>query len=178
LCDITQPGGYCTVFNCEPGSCPEDSACINFGSTLSSVGSGECSLGQGTSPYQRSFCMASCASDGDCRGGYSCLNLKGDVPNVLGAELAEPSGDGKVCAVTPHQAPELTAGTSGGGGTIGVETGVCHGFNGGASSGGASGGGSSGGGTSSGGASNAGAAGDAGAAFDAGAAGDAGARDH
>ncbi len=37
LCDVTQPGGYCTTFNCEPGSCPEDSVCVNFGTTLSPV---------------------------------------------------------------------------------------------------------------------------------------------
>ena len=161
LCDITQPGGYCTIFNCEPGTCPEDSVCINFGSSLSSVGSGECSVSQGTSPYQRSFCMATCGSNGDCRGGYSCLSLKGDVPNALGAVLVD-SGDGKVCVVAPHDAPSLavaetggTAGESAGAGVDsageggesastagtagykGVETGVCDGYNGGGSSGGA-----------------------------------------
>ena len=36
LCDITQPGGYCTVFNCEPNSCPEDeSLCVQFGAVRS-----------------------------------------------------------------------------------------------------------------------------------------------
>ncbi|MES1175423.1 MAG: hypothetical protein ABUL62_13965 [Myxococcales bacterium] len=143
LCDITQPGGYCTVFNCEPYTCPEDSACINFGSTLSSVAPALCSPGQGTSPYQRSFCMAKCGSDGDCRGGYSCLNLKGDVPNVLGAVLVEYAGDGKVCAVSPHQAPELAASNGGGAGYVGVDTAVCDGYTGGATSGGASAGGAS-----------------------------------
>src|SRR6188768_1286101 len=37
LCDVTQPGGYCTKFNCEPGGCPDDSVCVNFGTTLSPV---------------------------------------------------------------------------------------------------------------------------------------------
>ena len=37
LCDITQPGGYCTVFNCEPDTCPEESACIAFGASLSTA---------------------------------------------------------------------------------------------------------------------------------------------
>src|SRR5882724_11446216 len=83
LCDITEPGGYCTVFNCEPDSCPDDAACINFGATLSVSESDPatqtnvvlpgCTASQGNSPYQRSFCMASCASDGDCRGGYRCV---------------------------------------------------------------------------------------------------------
>src|SRR5258705_13828561 len=28
LCDPTQPGGYCTVFNCEPDRCPDESVCV------------------------------------------------------------------------------------------------------------------------------------------------------
>ncbi|MEO6598522.1 MAG: hypothetical protein ABIQ16_01525 [Polyangiaceae bacterium] len=153
LCDITQPGGYCTVFNCEPGTCPADSVCINFGTTSSSVAP-VCAPSQGNSPYQRSFCMATCGSDGDCRGlPYVCKDLSGapDKPtNSLGAVLAEYSGDGKVCVVNPAAAPSLAAGgTAGAGGLagsagksfVGVDTGVCTGFNGGASSGGASNGG-------------------------------------
>ncbi len=103
LCDITQPGGYCTIFNCEPGTCPEDSVCINFGTSLSTVD--RCTPSQGNSPYQRSFCMASCGSDGDCRGGYKCLDLSGALDkdgkptNQVGAVLAENSGSGKVCSV-------------------------------------------------------------------------------
>ncbi len=146
LCDITQPGGYCTVFNCEPGTCPEDSQCINFGTTLSAVPEGVCSPSQANSPYQRSFCMASCGSNGDCRGGYECRSLKGDPahPNPLGAVLAEWSGDGMVCVVPWHDAPtELGAG--GAGGYVGVSTGVCTGYTGGAESGGASNAGQGGG---------------------------------
>ncbi|MFW5740185.1 MAG: hypothetical protein ACOC1F_07450, partial [Myxococcota bacterium] len=30
LCDTTQPGGYCTVFNCEPDMCPEEAQCVAF----------------------------------------------------------------------------------------------------------------------------------------------------
>jgi hypothetical protein len=29
-CDLSQPGGYCTVVGCGPRSCPEDSACIRY----------------------------------------------------------------------------------------------------------------------------------------------------
>ncbi|MET0791494.1 MAG: hypothetical protein ABW061_08225 [Polyangiaceae bacterium] len=119
LCDITQPGGYCTIFNCEPDTCPEDSACINFGTNLSPVGmSGECSPSQGNSPYQRSFCMASCGSDSDCRAGYACRDL--NAPNPLGAVLAEYSKSGKVCIVPWHDPPAET-------GDGGVSTAVCTG---------------------------------------------------
>lgn len=117
LCDITQPGGYCTVFNCEPGTCPADSVCINFGTSLSAVPG--CTPSQGNSPYQRSFCMAKCGSDGDCRGGYVCRDLggtpgpDGKPSNLLGAVLAESSGSGKVCTVSGPDAPPLTTYDSG-----------------------------------------------------------------
>ena len=99
LCDITQPGGYCTVFNCEPGSCPKDSDCVNFGTSLSV--STLCAPSQGVSPYERSFCMATCESDSDCRGGYKCLS----VVKELRAVLAEHATDAKVCAVAPNPSP-------------------------------------------------------------------------
>ena len=98
LCDITQPGGYCTVFNCSAGTCPADSLCLNFGTSLSPVDG--CATSSGTSPYQRSFCMATCSSNGDCRGGYACKSA-----GQLGAVLAETSRSGSVCAVEPKGAP-------------------------------------------------------------------------
>ena len=103
LCDITEPGGYCTVFNCEPDSCPDSAACVNFGSTLSSVVDPNdpskpidpaCTLGQGNSPYQRSFCLANCESDSDCRGGYRCI----DPAAVDGVEV-DMTRSSHVCAV-------------------------------------------------------------------------------
>jgi len=102
LCDVTQPDGYCTKFNCEPGSCPEDSVCVNFGTTLSIIDEyeGSCTPSQGNSPYKRSFCMANCSSNSDCRPDYECL-AAGD----LNAVLAEYSSDQRVCGVRPKQEP-------------------------------------------------------------------------
>ena len=131
LCDITQPGGYCTIFNCEPGSCPEDSVCVNFGTSLSLVPG--CDPSQGNSPYERSFCMATCSSQSDCRGGYVC-----DHPSELGAVLAENSGNDRVCAVKPNPAPDPSShsnqvctgaggGSSGGMSSIGGAAGVAAG---------------------------------------------------
>ena len=102
LCDVTQPGGYCTKFNCEPGGCPEDSVCVNYGTTLSPVDG--CRPSQANSPYKRSFCMATCGSDSDCRSGYRCLE-----PTAFNAVLAEHSSGSKVCAVPSKPVP---AGTS------------------------------------------------------------------
>ncbi len=127
LCDITEPGGYCTIFNCEPDSCPDNAICVNFGTQLSSVG--QCAVSQGNSPYQRSFCMAACGSDGDCRAGYSCLDLSGkpnpdgSPSNTIGAVAADYTRSSKVCTATNRAAdPELR---SYDGGTLSNE--VCSG---------------------------------------------------
>jgi hypothetical protein len=157
LCDVTQPDGYCTKFNCEPGQCPDNSVCVNFGTTLSPV-SLACSPSQANSPYKRSFCMADCSDDSDCRDGYKC-----QAPTEFYAVLAEHSSGTRVCAVPPKPLPKGTSDEV----CIGSDEGV----------GPAEGGSSSGGGS---GAGQGGAAGDAGAGGSSGtgqggAAGDAGA---
>ncbi len=53
ICDNTVEGGYCTVPNCDPGQCPEESVCVIF-------------------DRDTSFCMAFCEADADCREGYTC----------------------------------------------------------------------------------------------------------
>lgn len=55
ICDNTVEGGYCTVADCQPGSCPEESVCVTF-------------------DRDTRFCMAVCEADGDCRDGYTCRN--------------------------------------------------------------------------------------------------------
>jgi hypothetical protein len=96
LCDITQPGGYCTVFNCEPGGCPEESVCIAYGASLSKVAG--CTDANGLSRFQRSFCMANCSSNEECRSGYICADL-GASGNEWNATLVDRSSSGKVCTV-------------------------------------------------------------------------------
>lgn len=58
-CDKTMPGGMCTIANCRPDDCPDDSVCIEF-------------------PNQERYCMARCGSDGDCRSDYQCITELGD----------------------------------------------------------------------------------------------------
>jgi hypothetical protein len=97
LCDITAPGGYCTIFNCEPGSCPEDeSLCVQFGAQRSPID--DCQNEQSPSPYARTFCMATCESDSDCRGGYRCEDLSAQ-PNEWGALLIDRDRGHRVCVV-------------------------------------------------------------------------------
>ena len=105
LCDITAPGGYCTVFNCEPGSCPVDeSLCVQFGAKrteASGVGDDSalaaCTDPQTPSPYARSFCMATCSGNSDCRGGYVCEDLSGQ--NARGALLIDNDRGNSACVV-------------------------------------------------------------------------------
>ncbi len=94
LCDSTQPGGYCTIFNCEPGACPDEAVCIAFKSSLSKA----CPDPQGADRLRRTFCMRSCGDDSECRTGYRCIDLGKDNP--WGAAVAEHgSVSGKVCIV-------------------------------------------------------------------------------
>src|SRR6478609_5946809 len=170
LCDVTQPGGYCTKFNCEPGSCPEDSVCINFGTRLSPLQG--CASSQANSPYKRSFCMANCSKDNDCREGYACL-----LAEDFGAVLAEHSSGQRVCAVPLSDATKTAYYDAGPDADPGMNsTEVCTGSDAGPASGGSSSSGGSGGSSSSGGSGGAaagGAAGD-GSATDGGASGDGG----
>jgi hypothetical protein len=136
LCDITAPGGYCTVYNCEPGACPEDeSLCVQFGAERSP--NAECSDPQSASPYARTFCMAVCEGDDDCRDGYVCASLSG--ANEWNAILIDTDRGGKACVV-PITAEPVRDDAE--------RAGVCHaqasGSNGGSSNGGSSSGGTTG----------------------------------
>jgi hypothetical protein len=97
LCDTTQPGGYCTIFNCEPGTCPEEAICVAFKTDISSA----CPDPQGGIRLTRTFCLKSCDGNDDCRGGYDCVNMN-NPDNPWGAQVVESgSVNGKVCIV-PH----------------------------------------------------------------------------
>ena len=97
LCDITAPGGYCTVFNCEPGTCPVDeSLCVEFGAQRSPVA--KCIDLQSPSPYGRAFCMATCDKNSDCRSGYTCEDLS-DATNPWAAVLIDRDRGNRACLV-------------------------------------------------------------------------------
>lgn len=105
-CDISQPGGYCTIDGCDERSCPEEAACIRFfpymfvnkpcGAQQTCAPDETCVPSSSTSgtmglcaprASERRYCALRCSSDGDCRGGYEC-RLAGDrgslalLPNV------------------------------------------------------------------------------------------------
>lgn len=157
LCDITAPGGYCTVYNCEPDTCPEDeSLCVEFGAQRSPIAA--CVDKQSPSPYARAFCMATCDDDSDCRAGYTCEDLS-SVTNPWAAVLIDRDRGNRACLVPISQ--DALISDPGAGGAFGD---VCHSeLPPAPASGGSGSGGSASGGTASGGATDGGAAGQGGA---------------
>lgn len=97
VCDTSQPAGYCTQFNCDPTSCPEDeSICIAYATALSSVDG--CQDPNRLTPFERTFCMKACTKDKECRPGYECIDVAGDDP--WGAEVIQSNPrTTKVCAI-------------------------------------------------------------------------------
>ena len=78
LCDSSQPGGYCTVFACQPDTCP-NSICVAFDLTTVDPACGR-SL---WSRFEQSYCLAPCNSDGDCRSEYECVDLSTEAEQTL-----------------------------------------------------------------------------------------------
>jgi hypothetical protein len=70
LCDTSEPGGYCTVLNCASNSCPNSAVCVMFNAAVPGCAYNDRSL----SRTGRTFCMAQCQSNSDCRDGYICAN--------------------------------------------------------------------------------------------------------
>ena len=105
LCDISQPGGYCTIFNCEPADsnpaakCPDESACVAFAAEPSPVPG--CANSLGSTPYTRAFCLKKCDNGDDCRSGYICVDPE-TVTNDAGDHYfsaVDLDGASKVCVV-------------------------------------------------------------------------------
>jgi len=67
ICDLSQPNGYCTVPDCEPGSCPGEGVCVRFWD----------------GPHTRSWCMRECDGDGDCRSKYYCAAGFSEVAEII-----------------------------------------------------------------------------------------------
>lgn len=77
VCDIAQPGGYCTIFDCQSNACPDDAVCVRFN----------------PQPARRATvaCMRRCGSDGDCRegDGYRCVGVEQLAADDLTVELVD-----------------------------------------------------------------------------------------
>lgn len=76
-CDLFQPGGACTVFDCQADSCPDNAVCVRFNPDeprLAVVA-----------------CMRRCESDSNCRGGYHCTSAE-ELGNAAVIDLDPPGG--------------------------------------------------------------------------------------
>ena len=86
ICDIAAPGGYCTVANCEDGTCPDESLCVEFRFSRERLAS--------------SWCMAPCDEDADCRAGYLCARadeIEGDDMMPIARVLDESRASTRFC---------------------------------------------------------------------------------
>jgi hypothetical protein len=101
-CDTSMPGGYCTIFNCEPDTCPTEAACVAFRQWPSAIAACE---DPNDTRMLRTFCMVRCARNSDCRSGYICADINA-TGNPWGASLTDIGNrDGRICIV-PGAAPQ------------------------------------------------------------------------
>jgi hypothetical protein len=77
-CDRTQPGGYCTIVDCEPNSCPDEGVCVQFFEGV----------------HARNYCMRECNKNSACRDAYFCTEPIEGVSTILD----DPFGKKGYCA--------------------------------------------------------------------------------
>ena len=95
LCDMTQPGGYCTLAACQPGNCPDDAVCVTFWQNTT-----EETASSDRNRLSTNYCMRKCDDRSDCRDdeGYDCIT--GDQFGVDGEAVVEGGGsEQKFCGV-------------------------------------------------------------------------------
>jgi hypothetical protein len=78
-CDTSMPGGYCTIFNCGPNSCPNGNACYLFEPEVPGCPYND----RQPSRTAHSFCMEDCNTNSDCRYGYTCADLRQPPWNAI-----------------------------------------------------------------------------------------------
>ena len=106
-CDLAQPGGYCTVFSCDPDTCPEG-ACVEWRFIPSRTA--------------ETWCMKTCDNTGDCRFEYSCvlpanLTMNGEFDPELPVDervariidLDAYKAEAKICVALSPGSPEPDA---------------------------------------------------------------------
>lgn len=109
ICDLSQPGGYCTLDGCDEKLCPSESVCIRFFPrrfpTASCSSSDGCSFDEICLPEgvcvprssERRYCAFKCGNNGDCRDGYECRAAGTEGSIALVAD-PDPNNPPKFCA--------------------------------------------------------------------------------
>ncbi len=103
LCDTAEPGGYCTIFNCSGNLCPDQAACVLFHAAVQGCGYDD----RRASRTGRTFCMAQCQSDSDCRGGYICADPR---KTPWSAVILDDDQTQRVCIVPPDNGESAVGG--------------------------------------------------------------------
>jgi hypothetical protein len=100
LCDTSEPAGYCTGFNCRGDLCPDKAACVLFHASVQGCGYDD----RLPSRTGRTFCMAQCLSDSDCRtsDGYVCADPRQAPWSAL---ILDDDQLQRVCIPSPTQGP-------------------------------------------------------------------------
>lgn len=104
LCDTTQPGGYCTQFNCVANKCPDQAACVIFESSVPGCTYSD----RGLPRTGRQFCVAQCHSGSDCRDGYVCADPRNPPWNAL---ILDDDQTQLTCLVDPLASYDVDAGS-------------------------------------------------------------------
>jgi len=73
ICDLSQPGGYCTISPCRADTCPSEAVCVRFS-------------------VDDSFCMRTCEVSDECREGYRCVTDFEGYPGFCNAAPAPSDG--------------------------------------------------------------------------------------
>lgn len=125
-CDSVEKSGYCTIQGCDYNTCPGDSECVRFFTgqfdnrpcvqateDVGSNGTNDCSPDElcdlddhcAARSSEVRYCMATCASTGDCRDGYECRDLTlmkdhGGEPVLAPGSVVDDTSP-KFCASVP-----------------------------------------------------------------------------
>jgi hypothetical protein len=116
-CDNGQPGGYCLIITCSPGTCPEEAVCVefltpapDFSVETDTAFTASAPMYDSLNPNRvRTYCLKHCNRNSACRDGYHCA--RDDELSVgLNASILEYSPTGGICV--PGKAPAATDATS------------------------------------------------------------------
>ena len=122
LCDLSSPGGYCTVLGCDHDTCPNGSVCIRFFSsvltnlpcdpTTEDIDTDDCAIDDvctlaGICVPRSSevrYCMSTCDSEADCRVDYECRDFE-RMQQHGGQPVDDPEQSTASTTVQPFCAP-------------------------------------------------------------------------
>ncbi len=94
FCDTSQPDGYCTIPGCRGSGCPDKAGCILFRGSVPGCQYDD----RAQARTGRSFCMAACESDDDCRDGYVCRDPRQPPWKAI---IQDDVQEQKVCLARP-----------------------------------------------------------------------------